>query len=138
MAGFFGMSSYLLLGHKVKSLIPASNPNAGTPIWMGHGDADPLVKYDWGQRTAKALEDFGMKVEFNTYKWVDFWNFELLQGWKRNTVTNISILPSRGLIHSADLREINDLEEFLQQRLPPIAEDGSPGASTSTASASKA
>lgn len=59
---------------------------------MGHGDVDPLVRYDWGQQTAKVLEGMGWKVDFNTYK---------------------------GLAHSADPKEIDDLEAFLHASLPP-------------------
>ena len=68
LAGFFGLSSYLLMGNKIKSLIATANPNKDTPVFMGHGDSDPLVKYDWGKQTAKALEDMGWKVDFRTYK----------------------------------------------------------------------
>lgn len=53
---------------KIKSMIPANSPNKDTPIFMGHGDADPLVKYEWGTKTAKALEDMGFEVDFRTYK----------------------------------------------------------------------
>lgn len=68
LAGFFGLSSYLLMGSKIKDLIPEGKPNLDTPIFMGHGDSDPLVKHDWGQRTAKTLEELGWKVDFRTYK----------------------------------------------------------------------
>ena len=43
-AGIFGLSCYLLMGNKIKDLLPAQ-PNKDTPIFMGHGDKDPLVKY---------------------------------------------------------------------------------------------
>ena len=105
MAGFVGMSSYLLMGKKAPSLIPASNPNAETPIWMGHGEADPLVKCEWGKRTADALKALGRKVDFKTYS---------------------------GLEHSADPREISDLETFISQRLPSIEGDGAAASSSSS------
>ena len=60
----------MLMHWKIKDMIPVENPNKETPIFMGHGDKDPLVKYDWGQKTATALESFGYKVEFKTYKYV--------------------------------------------------------------------
>ena len=37
---------------------------------MGHGDQDPVVRYDWGARTAKVLGEMGYKVDFKTYKYV--------------------------------------------------------------------
>ena len=74
LGGFFGLSSYLLLHDKIKNYMPnqdgAKSPNAETPVLMGHGDADPLVKYEWGRRTADALKEMGFAVDFRTYKYV--------------------------------------------------------------------
>lgn len=58
---------------------------------MGHGDVDPLVKPEWGAETAKVLKALGWKVDFNVY---------------------------RGLDHSADPKEMDDLEKWLGERLP--------------------
>lgn len=60
---------------------------------MGHGDADPMVKHEWGVETVKVLREMGWNVDFRTYK---------------------------GLAHSADPREIDELETYLRQRLPPL------------------
>lgn len=71
LAGVFGLSSYLLMGNKIKELAEeAKGVNKDTPFFMGHGDADPLVKYEWGVKTAEALTaELGhTKVEFKTYK----------------------------------------------------------------------
>jgi predicted esterase len=71
LAGMFGLSSYLLLGDKIKELAEeAKGINKETPIFMGHGDADLLVKYEWGVKTAEALRtELGhTKVDFRTYK----------------------------------------------------------------------
>ncbi|MCJ1374330.1 hypothetical protein MMC20_005562 [Loxospora ochrophaea] len=95
LAGIFGLSSYLLLHDKFKDLVPAENPNKETPIFMGHGTADPLVKYDWGQGTANALNDMGWKVDFKSYK---------------------------DLVHSADPQEIDDLQSYIEDRLPPMGD----------------
>lgn len=97
LAGIVGLSSYLLMEGKVKEYVPEDNPNKETPIFMGHGDADPLVKYQWGVKTAETLKGWGWTVDFKTYK---------------------------GLGHSADPREIDDLETYIQQRLPPLGEGG--------------
>lgn len=61
---------------------------------MGHGDIDPLVKTAWGVNTAKVLREMGWTVDFRTYK---------------------------GLGHSADPKEIDDLEKYLAERLPPLS-----------------
>ncbi len=50
--------------------MPEGSPNKETPIFMGHGDSDPLVRPEWGQLTAKALRDMGCKVELRMYRWV--------------------------------------------------------------------
>ena len=60
---------------------------------MGHGNADPLVRYEWGQQTVSILEEMGWKVDFRTYN---------------------------GLGHSADPKEIDELEAYLAERLPPL------------------
>ena len=67
LAGIFGLSSYLLLQGKIRELVPAENPNKDTPIFMGHGDADMVVKYEWGKRTAEKLKEWGWNVDFRTY-----------------------------------------------------------------------
>lgn len=59
---------------------------------MGHGDMDPMVKHELGTDTAKILKEMGWtNVDFRTYK---------------------------GLAHSADMKEIDDLERWLGERLP--------------------
>ena len=97
LAGIVGLSSYLLMEGKVKEYVPAENPNKETTIFMGHGDADPLVRHAWGVQTADILKGWGWSVELKTYK---------------------------GLQHSADPREIDDLESYIQQKLPPLEEGG--------------
>lgn len=92
LGGIFGLSSYLLLEGKIKDHVPSENPNNDTPIFMGHGDMDPLVKPEWGLQTAERLKAMGWKVDLHTYK---------------------------GLAHSAEPKEIDDLEAFIHERLPP-------------------
>ena len=90
LAGIFGLSSYLLLPDLIKEKVKKDSPNIQTPVFMGHGDSDPLVLPEWGQRTKSVLEEMGCSVDFRTY---------------------------RGLVHSADPRELDDLEAFLRARL---------------------
>src|SRR5690348_13863690 len=70
LGGVFGLSAYLLLRHKVKEYAEEANgANKDTPIFMGHGDADEVVKYKWGFQTAEFLrKELGHKVEFKTYQ----------------------------------------------------------------------
>ena len=93
LAGIVGLSSYLLMEGQIRDHIPAENPNKETPIFMGHGDVDPLVKTAWGKQTAETLKKWGWTVDLKLYP---------------------------GLAHSADPNEIDDLEAYIQQRLPPV------------------
>jgi len=93
LAGVFGLSSYLVLRNKVKELIPPSNPNKDTPIFMGHGDIDQVVKTKWGVQTAELMKEWGYNVNLKMY---------------------------RGLAHSATPEEIDDLEAYIKERLPPL------------------
>lgn len=95
LGGIFGLSCYLLLQDKVKDLIPANNPNKATPIFMGHGDVDPIVKYEYGKKTSERLTEWGYNVDFHTY---------------------------RGLPHSAAPQEIVDLEKYVLQRIPDLGD----------------
>lgn len=93
LAGIVGLSSYLLMEGQIRDHVPAENPNKETPIFMGHGDVDPLVKTAWGKQTAETLKKWGWTVDLKLYP---------------------------GLAHSADPNEIDDLEAYIQQRLPPV------------------
>ena len=95
LGGIYALSSYLVLQGKVQSMVPKDNPNKETKIFMGHGDADPIVKYQWGQMTAEKLKGWGWDVEFKTY---------------------------RNLPHSASPTEIDDLEVYLKQRIPDLGD----------------
>lgn len=97
LAGIFGLSCYLVLGNKIATLAKeAGGANKDTPFFIAHGDMDPVVRYDWGKKTAEVIErDLGHKVEFKTY---------------------------RGLPHSAALEEIDDLEGWVAKCLSKKAE----------------
>ncbi|KAI9737903.1 MAG: hypothetical protein M1834_009273 [Cirrosporium novae-zelandiae] len=97
LGGIFGLSSYLLLHDKLQSMVPNENPNKDTPIFMGHGDSDPMVKYQWAKMTAEKLTEWGYKVDFHTYK---------------------------DLVHSVDPTEIDDLEKYIMEKLP-VMDQGS-------------
>jgi predicted esterase len=68
LGGIFGLSSYLLLREKLRDMIPANSPNKDVPIFMGHGDSDPVVQYKWGELSAEELTNLGWKVDFKTYR----------------------------------------------------------------------
>ncbi|KAG5931336.1 hypothetical protein E4U53_001813 [Claviceps sorghi] len=91
IGGIVGLSSWLLLHQSFQKHIPEGNANKATPIFMGHGDRDPLVLYNLAKDSEKALKDMGYDVTFKTYG---------------------------GMQHSACIEELNDVEAFIQDKLP--------------------
>lgn len=61
------------------------------PILLGHGDADSVVEYRFGQLTAAVLSKKKYNVEFQTYA---------------------------GLDHSSNAQELQDVLTFLTKHLP--------------------
>ncbi|KAK5076646.1 hypothetical protein LTS08_005815 [Lithohypha guttulata] len=92
LAGVYGLSCYLTLHDKIPEYVKEANKvNQETPFFIGHGDADQVVRYEWGVETARIIEkDLGHKVEFHTYP---------------------------NLPHSAALEEIDDLENWITKCL---------------------
>lgn len=113
LGGIFGLSCYLLLQKKIKDMIPAQNPNQKTPIFMGHGDADQVVAHKFGKMSADALVAMGYKVDFRTY----------VYGISLVHVSPELMAICRDLVHSADPEEIDHLESYLNQQIPPLGDD---------------
>lgn len=102
LGGIFGLSCYLLLQKKLKDMIPAQSPNQNTPIFMGHGTADQVVAHKYGKMSADELTKLGYKVDFRSYP---------------------------DLVHSADPEEIDHLEAYLNQQIPPLGDEKKPDTS---------
>ena len=105
LAGFFGLSSYLSMHSRAKEIVaataPAPAPDKTVPVFMGHGNSDPLVKYNWALLTAQTIQDMGWKVDLHMYKHV----LQVLRG-----LESASNVKCRGLVHSVDPKEIVDLK----------------------------
>ena len=71
LAAIFGLSCYLPLSNKINDFIPQDFPNKQTPLFMGHGDVDGVVKFEFGEKSAEHLKEMGMPVEFHKYRLVD-------------------------------------------------------------------
>ena len=90
------MSGYLPLatGTTPQTALPLHTPaNAATPVLFCHGDADEVVRLQFGQQSADALRGAGLPVTFKIY---------------------------RGMGHSACPAELSDVADFLTERLPPV------------------
>lgn len=87
LGAIVGLSGYLPLRQKLEAL--RTDANRKTPVWLGHGTADPVVNFKYGKATAAALEEAGMTVSFNQYH----------------------------CGHTADPKEIDELARFLTKTL---------------------
>jgi len=93
LGGIVGLSTWLPLHQKIKSLVSEENKN--TDIFQAHGGSDRVVQYRWGERTKGILqEELGHNVEWHSYPQLE---------------------------HSADPQEIADMEKWLHTKLPPTS-----------------
>jgi predicted esterase len=127
IGGIVGLSSWLLLNRKFKDYVSESNLNKDTPIFMGHGDRDPLVLYDLAKDSEEALKGLGHGVTFKTYRYASpppmarpcrIAGLKQLQA-AANIYVHVANRRCRGMQHSACIEELDDVEAFLGQRLPP-------------------
>ncbi|MCW9029476.1 MAG: alpha/beta hydrolase [Kangiella sp.] len=65
LAGIVALSTYLTIPDKLAD--EKSDSNLNTPIFMAHGQQDPVVPIQRGQYSAKVLEENGFTVQ-----WSDF------------------------------------------------------------------
>jgi phospholipase/carboxylesterase len=65
LAGIIALSTYLVAADKLP--VDAASINRSLPIFMGHGTADPIVRFEWGDASRRALQAAGYRVEWHTY-----------------------------------------------------------------------
>jgi phospholipase/carboxylesterase len=66
LAGIMALSTYLIGAEALAA--EASAGNRGLPIFMAHGTADPIVRFDWGEASRRALEAHGYALEWHSYR----------------------------------------------------------------------
>ena len=66
----------------------AHEANQHTPVLMAHGDADQAVRFDFGSLSAERLKELGYNVEWHAH---------------------------RGMGHSSNPEELDQLREFIRQ-----------------------
>ncbi|KAI8354364.1 Phospholipase/carboxylesterase [Mortierella sp. GBAus27b] len=89
LGGILALSGYIPIHGKFMTMV--ADANRKTPIFWGHGDADQVVKYDWGERSVALLREHNYSVEFHTYP---------------------------RMAHSACEQELKDIEAFLIKTIP--------------------
>ena len=65
LAGIIGLSTFLFPAEHTG--LEASDANRDTPVFMAHGEYDPVVPLQFGQSTHRQLQEQGMQVEWKTY-----------------------------------------------------------------------
>lgn len=66
LAGIVALSTYLVLADRLAQ--DASSANRDVPIFMAHGTADPVVRFEWGEASRRSLEAAGYRVEWHNYR----------------------------------------------------------------------
>jgi phospholipase/carboxylesterase len=66
LAGILALSTYLVQADKLPAEAAAANRDV--PIFMAHGTADPVVRFEWGLASRRALEANGNPVEWHEYR----------------------------------------------------------------------
>ena len=66
LAGVVALSTYLVLADKLGEEAAAANRDV--PIFMAHGTADPVVRFEWGDNSRRALIAQGYRVDWHTYR----------------------------------------------------------------------
>lgn len=88
LAGVIGLSCWLPL----HASFPASKvcPDS-VPVFLAHGDSDPIVSIKFGQLSHSILKTFLKSTQLKTY---------------------------RGLAHQSSPQEISDMQDFIEQCIP--------------------
>jgi len=68
LAAIVVMSGWMLLSAEFKNLVKPDNKD--TPIFMGHGTFDPLVRPALGKMSFDKLKEMGYNVNMKTYEYV--------------------------------------------------------------------
>jgi phospholipase/carboxylesterase len=63
LAGLMALSTYLPL----PSEVDGTSGSRDLPVFMAHGSFDPMLPMQWGQLSAKKLEETGFSVEWHEY-----------------------------------------------------------------------
>jgi phospholipase/carboxylesterase len=66
LAGVIALSTYLVQADRLPDEAAAANRDL--PIFMAHGTADPVVRFEWGDASRRALVAEGYRVEWHTYR----------------------------------------------------------------------
>ena len=66
LAGIMALSTYLVAPQALA--VEASAANRAAQIFMAHGTADPIVRFQWGEASKSMLEAAGYLMEWHSYR----------------------------------------------------------------------
>ena len=66
LAGVIALSTYLVNADRL--IEEAAAVNRDLPIFMAHGTADPMVRFEWGDTSRRALVAAGYRVDWHSYR----------------------------------------------------------------------
>jgi phospholipase/carboxylesterase len=88
LAGIMALSTYLISPDALAA--EAAAANRGVSIFMAHGTADPVVRFQWGEASKRLLEASGYHVEWHDYRMEHSVCFEEVQAsgaWLRKLLS---------------------------------------------------
>jgi phospholipase/carboxylesterase len=88
LAGVLGLSTFLPAEALVEGDLSAAN--AGLPVFMGHGDEDPMIPIEWAEAARDRLQTLSYPVTWKSYP----------------------------MAHQVCAEEIADLASWIRERLP--------------------
>ena len=66
LAGIMVLSAYLISPDALAG--EAAGANRSVPIFMAHGTADPIVRFQWGEASKRLLDAAGYNIEWHAYR----------------------------------------------------------------------
>jgi predicted esterase len=94
LGGIIALSTWLALADKLPKLL--NQANAATPIFQAHGEIDAIVRHSWAVKSRDILRSkYGREIEWHSYP---------------------------NLEHSADPQEIDAMQKWMEQRIPPLGD----------------
>ncbi|KAL2886016.1 Acyl-protein thioesterase 1 [Ceratocystis lukuohia] len=90
LGGIVALSCWLVLSGKFKELL--KDELADTPIFMAHGNEDPLVIPQFNDMSRQKLQELGVKLDYHSYP----------------------------MGHTACVEEIEEVSQFMEKRLPML------------------
>lgn len=108
VAGFIALSGWLPLRAKVQGWFKDASAAPQLPVFHGHGDADPVVQYAFGQRSVEFLREGLCLGPFR----------QIGDGANKGKYTGVDFHTYKHMAHSACMEEVDALASWLEKVVP--------------------